>query len=144
MSVKLLRVFLGLGAATWGAALAGVFLGWETAAGALEGLGAKPIAHDRMLDYWLRMTSGAFGLVGVLYLLAALWPRRHRTMIPLLGWFSLVEGVILAVHGLRLGLPPWPFHGDVAACLLSGGGILACWPGARVALSADGRGDGIG
>ncbi len=124
MHLNLLRAFLGLGAATWGAALVGVFLSWDTAASALEGLGAKTIAHDPMIDYWFRMASGAFGLIGGLYLLMALWPRRFREMIPWFGWFSLVEGVILGIHGFRLSLSPWPFYGDVGACLLAGVGIL--------------------
>ena len=136
MHLNLLRAVLGLGAATWGAALVGVFLSWELTENALEGLGASPLAYDRMVDYWLRMASGAFGLIGGLYLLLALWPRRYREMIPWFGWFSLIEGIILGVHGLRLALPPWPFYGDVAACLLAGAGILMSWHKARGALYA--------
>ena len=136
MHLNLLRAFLGLGAATWGAALAGVFLSWDIAESALEGLGARAMSYDRMMDYWLRMASGAFGLIGCLYLLLALWPRRYREMIPWFGWFSLSEGIILGVHGLRLSLPPWPFYGDVAARLLAGAGILVSWRQARSALHA--------
>jgi hypothetical protein len=36
----------------------------------------------------------------------------------------VVEGIILLVHGLRLGLPPFPFYGDTSACILGGAGIL--------------------
>ena len=36
----------------------------------------------------------------------------------------LVEGVILAAHGIRLSLPPFPFYADVAASFLGGGGIM--------------------
>lgn len=31
-----------------------------------------------------------------------------------------MEGLILLLHGLRLGLPPFPFYGDVSACLVLG------------------------
>ncbi|MHB1309037.1 MAG: hypothetical protein ACYC23_18320, partial [Limisphaerales bacterium] len=76
--MRLLRVFLGLAAATWGAAIPGVFLSWDTATAAMEGLGAGTVEYDQMLDYWLRMATGAFGLIGCLYLLPAIRPRRFQ------------------------------------------------------------------
>ena len=127
MKISLLRLFLGLGAATWGAAVPGVFLSWDAAAAAMQGLGAGEVVQDRMLEYWLRMASGAFGLVGGIYLVLLIRPRRFRDMIPWMGGFALVEGLVLLVHGLKLGLSPWPFYGDVSACLVSGGGILGSW-----------------
>lgn len=36
----------------------------------------------------------------------------------------IAEGMLLLFHGLRLHLPPFPFYGDTAACLVGGGGIL--------------------
>jgi len=121
---RLLRLFLGLSALTWGAAGAGVFVGWETAAGAMQGLGAESITYDPMLDYWLRMVSGVFGLIGCWYLILTIWPQRFSAAIPWFGVLMLVEGLVLLVHGLRLGLPPFPFYGDVSACVVGGGGIL--------------------
>lgn len=85
---------------------------------------ANPIAYDPMLDYWLRMASGAFGLVGIWYLVLMLWPRRFSAAIPWFGALMIAEGLILLVHGVRLNLPPLPFYGDTAACFLGGGGIL--------------------
>ena len=124
MHLRLLRMFLGLAAFTWGIAVVGVFLSWPTAAHALEELGAQPIAYDRMLDYWLRMAAGAFALIGCWFLVLTIWPRRFHTAIPWFGGLMLVEGSILLVHGLRLSLPPFPFYGDAAACLMGGGAIL--------------------
>jgi hypothetical protein len=63
MQLRLLRIFLGFAALAWGVSIVGVFLSWRTASQALQDLGAQPIQYDRMLDYWLRMASGAFGLV---------------------------------------------------------------------------------
>ncbi|HEX7859936.1 MAG TPA: hypothetical protein VF773_06410 [Verrucomicrobiae bacterium] len=64
MHLRLLRLFLGFAAVAWGVSIGGVFMSWSAAAGALQGLGAQPIAYDRMLDYWLRMAAGAFALLG--------------------------------------------------------------------------------
>ena len=97
---------------------------WETAAGALQGMGANPIAYDPMLDYWLRMASGAFALVGTGYLLLAIYPRKFAVMLAWFGWIMVIEGVVLLVHGLRLGLASFPFVGDVSASFAGGLGIL--------------------
>jgi hypothetical protein len=124
MHLRWLRLALGFAAITWGAAGIGVFLDWPTASGALQQLGAQPMAYDRMLDYWLRMTAGAFGLIGCGFLGLAIWPQKYALVIPWAGALMLVEGLILLVHGLRLGLPPLPFYADTAACLLSGAAII--------------------
>ena len=102
----------------------GVFASWEQVNCIASSMGAKPIAYDPMLDYWLRMICGAFTLVGVWYLALAVWPRKFAVVIPWFGWLMVAEGVILLAHGLRLGLPPLPFYGDVAACLIGGAGIV--------------------
>jgi hypothetical protein len=131
MRLRLLRLLLGAAAAVWGVSLFGVFLTWSAAAEALQGLGAQPIRYDPMMDYWLRMASGAFGLVGCWYLILMIRPRKFSGTIPWFGMLMLVEGVILLVHGMRLSLPPFPFYGDTAACFLLGGGILYLAPAAK-------------
>ena len=124
MHLRLLRLFLGFAAFAWGVSVFGVFLNWQAAAQALQGLGAQPIAYDRMLDYWLRMAAGAFTLIGCWYLVLMIWPGKFHAAIPWFGLLMLVEGAILLIHGLRLSLPPFPFYGDTTACFLGGGGIL--------------------
>ncbi len=122
---RLLRLILLFCAFVWGVSAFGIFLKWEIAAGALQGMGAKPITYDPMLDYWLRMASGAFALVGTGYLLLAIYPRKFAAILAWFGWIMVIEGAILLVHGLRLGLPPLPFVGDVSASLVGGFGVLA-------------------
>jgi len=134
MRLRLLRLFLGFAALAWGVSFFGVFLSWPAAAQALQGLGAQPIAYDRMLDYWLRMAAGAFGLVGCWYLVMMIWPQKFHAVIPWFGALMLAEGVILVVHGLRLSLPPFPFYGDVSACFIGGGGILGLSGSAKPVL----------
>jgi hypothetical protein len=123
MQLRLLRLFLGFAAFAWGISVVGVFASWVQAAQMLQGLGAKPIAYDPMLDYWLRMAAGAFALVGAWYFVLMLWPRKYYAAIPWFGALMIIEGIILLVHGLRLALPPFPFCGDVSACFLGGAGI---------------------
>jgi len=140
MKLRLLRLLLGFSALAWGVSFYGVFASWSAAEGALQGLGAKPITYDPMLDYWLRMASGAFGLVGVWYFMLMLWPRKFHGAIPWFGALMIAEGFILLVHGVRLQLPPLPFYGDTAACFVGGGGILwlakAAKPASRLPLES--------
>lgn len=134
MRTRLLRLFLGFAAIAWGASIFGVFLSWYAASAALEGLGAHPIAFDPMLDYWLRMAAGAFTLVGGIFVVLAINPARHVAIIPWFGALMLIEGIILLVHGIRLGLAPLPFYADTSSCFVCGIGILACHRGAREAV----------
>ena len=124
MRLRLLRLFLAFSAFGWGVCVVGVFASWEQVNCIAQGMGAKPIAYDPMVDYWLRMICGAFTLIGGWYLVMALWPRKFAVAIPWFGWVMVLEGVILLAHGLRLGLAPCPFYGDVSACLLGGAGII--------------------
>lgn len=124
MRLSLLKLFLTFAALGWGVTVVGVFASWPQINAIAQGMGAKSIAYDPMLDYWLRMISGAFALIGLWYLALAIWPGKFAVAIPWFGALMLVEGVILLVHGLRLGLGPLPFYGDVSASLLAGAGIL--------------------
>lgn len=136
MQLRLLRLFLGFAAVTWGASVFGIFASWHAASEALEGLGARPISYDRMLDYWLRMAAGAFTLIGCWYLILMIWPKKFQIAIRWFGGLMLVEGTILLVHGLRLSLSPFPFYCDTAACFVGGGGILYLSVAAKAQLAS--------
>jgi len=123
MRQLLLRVFLLAAGFGWAISAYGVFSSWDAAVSQLQGLGAAGIPHDPMLDYWLRMAAGAFTGIGVFLLILAVNPRRFASVVPLVGLFLVAEGLVLLVHGLRLGLAPLPFYVDVTFCLLTGIGI---------------------
>ena len=77
MRLRLLRMLLFFSAFAWGISIVGVFVPWSIAVELLQGLGLKNVAYDPMLDYWLRMASGAFFLVGILFLLFAVNPKKY-------------------------------------------------------------------
>lgn len=124
MPLRLLRLFLIFSALGWMVCVVGVFASWPQVNAIAQGMGAKPIAYDPMLNYWLRMVCGAFTLVGFWYLALAIRPRTFAAAIPWFGWLMIAEGVILLISGLRLGIGPFPFYGDVAACFIGGIGIV--------------------
>jgi len=124
MKLKLLRLVLAFSAFAWGVSVFGILASWPAAASLLLELGAKPISYDPMLDYWMRMAAGVYSLIGVLFLVLALRPQHHRSIIPWFGGLMVAEGVVLLVHGLRLHLPAIPFAADTLACLGAGAAIL--------------------
>ncbi len=103
----------------------GVFLPWDFAIEHLEKFGGSgPIPDDPMMNYWLRMASGAFGGIGVFFLLSARYPDRYSNIIPILGYISIFEGLILLFYGVQLDLSWFPFVVDLAIAFIPGIGIL--------------------
>ena len=123
MRLKLLQVILLATAFGWGISIYGIFCSWESALHQLKGLGADNIPHDPMLDYWLRMTAGAFTCIGIFLAMMALNPKKFSAAIPFAGVLLFAEGIVLLVHGIRLNLEPIPFYVDTAFCFATGIGI---------------------
>ncbi len=131
MYSRLLRLILGVAAFGWGISILGVILPWSVATAGLQGLGAGPFPSDPMLDYWMRMAGGGFTMVGVVFAAILIKPRKYAVLLPLMAYLSIAEGTILLVSGLRLGLPPFPFWGDIGFCTGTGAGILLVYPRAQ-------------
>jgi hypothetical protein len=126
---KMLRIFLVYSAVGWLVCLAGIFISANFAAEIMHwfgGVATEGIMNVPIYDYWFRMASSVFGMIGLFYLLLAWNPAKFAAVIPYAGWFMIIEGAILLVHGLILGLPPTPWLGDVGFCIVGGAGILVC------------------
>ena len=130
-SLVLLRIMLLSAAFGWGISAFGIFLSWPVVVDQLTGLGAGQIPNEPMLNYWLRMTAGAFTAIGILFLLLAVNPRKYAVMLPFAGFFMIGEGLILLTYGLILGLDPLPFWVYSGFCLLLGIGITAAQKGLK-------------
>jgi hypothetical protein len=127
--LNLLRFILLAAGLGWGLTIVGAFLPWEWATEHLEKFGGSgDIPNDVMLNYWMRMASGAFGIVGLFFLLAAWKPFEYKNIIPMLGYCSFFEGAILLFYGIKFNLPIFPFGPDVAIALVPGFAILLLKP----------------
>ena len=118
------RIFLLAGAIGWGVSILGVLLPWNVMDIVLQNMGAAAPVTDVQVQYWFRMATGAWSIIGFLYLMVLLKPQKYNNLIPLLAWGTLFEGIVLLIHGLYLNLPIFPFAGDVGFCLIVGGGLL--------------------
>jgi len=118
------RIFLLAGAIGWGVSILGVLLPWNVMDIVLQNMGAASPITDVQVQYWFRMATGAWSIIGFLYLMVLLKPQKYNNLIPLLAWGTVFEGIVLLIHGLYLNLPIFPFAGDVGFCLIVGGGLL--------------------
>ena len=118
------RIFLLAGAIGWGVSILGVLLPWSVMDIVLQNMGASAPITDVQIQYWVRMATGAWSIIGFLYLIVLLKPQKYNNLIPLLAWGTVYEGIVLLIHGLYLNLPLFPFAGDVGFCLIVGGGLL--------------------
>ena len=118
------RIFLLAGAIGWGVSILGVLLPWSVMDIVLQNMGAASPITDVQVQYWFRMATGAWSIIGFLYLMVLLKPQKYNNLIPLLAWGTVFEGIVLLIHGLYLNLPIFPFSGDVGFCLIVGGGLL--------------------
>ena len=118
------RIFLLAGAIGWGISILGVLLPWSVMEIVLQNMGAASPVTDVQVQYWFRMATGAWSIIGFLYLIVLLKPQKYNNLIPLLAWGTVFEGIVLLIHGLYLNLPLFPFAGDVGFCLIVGGGLL--------------------
>lgn len=122
--LTILRILLACAGFGWFISVAGVFMPWSFVTDQLQSLGAQALPPDPMLNYWLRMTAGAFTSIGLFFFLLALKPLKYSAMIPFAAGFLLFEGVLLLITNRLLHLPPLPSLFDAAFCLLIGSGIL--------------------
>ena len=118
------RIFLLAGAIGWGVSILGVLLSWSVMDIVLQNMGTAAPITDLQIQYWFRMATGAWSIIGFLYLIVLLKPQKYNNLIPLLAWGTVFEGIVLLIHGLYLNLPLLPFAGDVGFCLIVGGGLL--------------------
>ena len=118
------RIFLLAGAIGWGVSILGVLLPWSVMDIVLQNMGASAPVTDVHVQYWFRMATTAWSIIGFLYLIVLLKPQKYNNLIPLLVGGTLFEGIVLLIHGLYLNLPLFPFAGDVGFCLIVSGGLL--------------------
>ena len=118
------RIFLLAGAIGWGISILGVLLPWSVMDIVLQNMGTAAPVTDVQVQYWFRMATGAWSIIGFLYLIVLLKPQKYDNLIPLLAWGTVFEGIVLLIHGLYLNFPLFPFAGDVGFCRIVGGGLL--------------------
>lgn len=133
---QILRLLLFCGGFGFFISVFGVFMPWAAVADQLRGLGAKNLPADPMLNYWLRMQSGANTFVGIFFFALAFNPEKYKNVLSFAWIFLIGEGCILLTWGLVLRLSPLPFVVDSLFCLIIGIGI---WLSSRSFINYTGQ-----
>lgn len=123
-ALLILRVFLFCAGFGWVISVFGVFMPWSFVVEQLQGLGAENLPSDPMLNYWLRMTAGAFTFIGLFFIVLGLRPVKYAVMIPFAVGFLFFEGCVLLGACLLLHLPLLPSVFDSVFCLFMAAGIF--------------------
>ena len=104
----LLRIFLFYAAFGWGICIIATLASPSVAFSFIEiigGVDSSDISTIPIYQYWLRMASSTFTLIGVGYLTLAIWTHKLRHLLPFAGLFMMVEGIILLYFALKLEIP---------------------------------------
>lgn len=90
-------------------------------------MGARRIAYDPLLDYWLKMASSTFGCIGIASAMACARPRFFESLIVLLGPFHYFVCATLIVAARANHLDPevhTSFIPDIIFCGVTGTVII--------------------
>jgi hypothetical protein len=120
--LRTLQLGLLLSSIGWGISFLFTFASWDSASDQLYVMGAGRIEYRPLLDYWLRMASGAFGCIGIASALACVRPLFFQGLIVLLGPFHLFMGIVLAVSAVNndLNTEAHPtFVPDITFCFVT-------------------------
>ncbi len=123
----LLRLSLLIGAIGWGMSFVFTFTGWNRSVSILQGMGADPITYQPLLDYWLKMASATFGLIGLFFFWCFLRIEKMKHALIPLAIGSIIVGIVLTAAALVNRLNPSQHHtfiADIIFCFMVGVGIL--------------------
>jgi len=132
IQTALLRTMLILVSLTGLHCVVFLFMPWEWTIAVVKRLEIKGVPEEcsPIIEYWMLMMAALCVVIGYFYLVAALNPQKYRNILPILGWALVFIGLTAGCHGIRLGLPSWPFYGDLVICAVCGPGIV--WLSRRV------------
>lgn len=120
--LRTLQIGLLFSSLGWGVSFIFTFSNWESASEQLFLMGAGRIEYNPLLDYWLKMTSAAFGCIGIGSALACFRPVFFQGLILLLGPFHLFVGSVLVASAVinQLNTESHPtFVADITFCFMT-------------------------
>ena len=70
----------------------------------------------RLVEYWVYMFFGLNVAVGVIFLVAGLYPGKYRQLITVLAFILILLGMAVMFHAWRLQLALNPYIFDLICC----------------------------
>jgi len=77
------RLFLLAGAGGWGISILGILLSWPRMNRILQNMGTITPVTDPQIQYWFRMATGGWSIIGFFFLVAFLKPDKYKNLVPI-------------------------------------------------------------
>jgi hypothetical protein len=87
-------------------AFVAVVLPTSAMAAIADWLGVGPLSRSPLTEYLTRSLSAMYGVLGILHLYLARDVVRHLDLIVVLGWLTILAGVIQTAVDFTAGMPP--------------------------------------
>jgi len=104
LKYKVLRIGLVLGGCGWLISFAFTFTSWAHSHEQLVQMGMQPMAHQPLLNYWLKMASAAFGCLGIIFLITSYRPEKFKHLNYMLAGLSAFVGSVILFTALSENL----------------------------------------
>jgi hypothetical protein len=105
----------------------GIFLPISTLESFTKLFGIESLSGPPLATYAIRVTSAMAVWIGVFFIILALSPMKYGVMVPFSGLAAVFLGVVCAITGMVVGMPPLWFLGDSLSCYVLGILILVFW-----------------
>lgn len=118
--MKSLKIALWISALGCLTAVPFIVLPWEIIKDIMVWFGLKPIPDIPAVIYFIRISCGVFGLIGIFFIMLARNPLDYGPMLNLGAYGLIVFGFMGLVLGLNLKISPIVFWGDAIAGIVLG------------------------
>jgi hypothetical protein len=106
-SHRLLVLLLRFGGVVTSAGFLAILLPVEWMAATHQWLGLGEFPRAPIVDYLARSSAALYGFHGVLLLIVAGNPARHRPIVRYLGVVNVLFGLLMTIIDIQAGMPVW-------------------------------------
>ena len=110
--MKTLKILLWVTAVCCLVAFPFIFVPWSVIEGIGSWFGVASIPSSPFILYFFKVSCGAYGLIGVFFVILALNPFKYGPMLNLGAYGLMLFGVLALLTGISIGLHPVVYLGD--------------------------------
>ena len=122
--MKSLKVTLWIAAMGCLAAVPFSVLPWSVLEKIVMGFGVGPIPNDPLVMYFLRVSCGVYGFIGIYFIILAKNPMNYGPMTAFSAYGLVIFGMLSLSAGVFLELSPKVYIGDSLSGLILGIAII--------------------
>lgn len=132
--MKSLKIALWLAAIGCLAAVPFIALPWSVLEKIILWFGVGPISDNQLVMYFLRVSCGVYGLIGIFFIILAKNPLAYGPMLNFGAYGLIIFGLLSLIVGVGLDISPKVYTGDFLSGLILGIVIIVFSSRAKRAL----------